>query len=327
MTSLPQTRPVPRWLHVLAVGAVAVAAVLIALGGVVTTIQAGMSDPGWPTYPWALLVTKWDPDRFDYFVEQSHRAAGYTVGCCVIVLAAGLWFTRKRGLLRWLGAAVLLCVVAQGVLGGMRVLLDESAGSALKAIHGCFAQVVFSLLTATAVLTAPRRSVEALDEKHARRCLRSGLALTALVFLQVVWGVILRHLHDGTAQQLHVLTAFAVVAAVVWFIKSAWETPAGRAAFGRITVVLMALVVIQLALGVEAWIGMGGGPLASELQPVTVSSGVVRTLHVVVGAGVLATSVVAAMQAYRAAAPASAEPESEPAPSAFVGGSHMKGTA
>ena len=83
-------------------------------------------------------------------------------------------------------------------------------------------------------------------------------------------------------------------------------------------------------LGVEAWMGQYAGTLPPELQPVTVGSTLVRTLHVLVGAGVLATSVVAAMQAYRAAAPA-AEPEPEPAPasSAFVAATsrHVKGTA
>ena len=69
-TSPSPAQPVPRWLHAWAVVTVVFAATLVALGGVVTTIRAGMSDPGWPTYPWALLVTKWDLGRFDYVVEH-----------------------------------------------------------------------------------------------------------------------------------------------------------------------------------------------------------------------------------------------------------------
>ncbi len=89
-------------------------------------------------------------------------------------------------------------------------------------------------------------------------------------------------------RNLHVLTAFAVVAALVWFFKTVWERPAGRRAFGRVAVTATSLVVVQLALGVEAWMSLGSSALPAELQPVTVGSGVVRTLHVLVGAGVLA---------------------------------------
>ena len=332
MTPLYHARPVPWWLHAWAVLTVAAAAALLALGGMVTTIQAGMSDPDWPTYPWYLLVAHWDLGRFDFVVEHSHRAAGYLVGCLVIVLAAGLWFQAKQRWLAWLGTAALLCVVAQGVLGGMRVLFDLSSGSALKEMHGFFAQVVFSLLVGLAVLTARRPAGVALDEGHARRCFHSALALSGLVLVQLLWGVLVRHTHAGYAQRLHVLTAFAVVAAAAWFIKTAWEAPAGRRAFGRAAVVLAVLLFLQVGLGVEAWMGVYAGPLPPEAQPVTFGMGLTRTAHVLVGAGILATAVVAAMQAYRVTLPTIAEPEHRqpsPAPESYVaaGAHHMKGTA
>ncbi len=77
--------------------------------------------------------------------------------------------------------------------------------------------------------------------------------------------------------------------------------------------------------------GQYAGPLPPELQPVTVGSALVRTAHVLVGAGVLATSVVAAMQAYRATVPSEVEhePESAPASSSIIAATshHVKGTA
>src|SRR6185437_10419128 len=45
---------------------------------------------------------------------------------------------------------------------------------------------------------------------------RWSLALTALVFLQLIWGALVRHTNGTLAQRLHVLTAFAVVAVAVW---------------------------------------------------------------------------------------------------------------
>jgi heme A synthase len=303
MPAIP-SQPVPRWLHAWAVLTVIVAATLLLLGGAVTTLQAGMADPDWPTYPWALLITSWDLGRFDWVVEHSHRAAGYTVGLLVIVLAVGLWATARRRWLVWLGLAALLGVIAQGVLGGMRVRFDESMGSTLKAVHGCFAPVVFSLLVGLAVLTASSRTNVVLSPGLGRRCFRAALTLTALAFLQIVWGVLVRHTHSRTAQRLHVLTAFAVVAAVVWLIQIIREGPASWQVFGRAAIVLTILLVVQLSLGVEAWMGQYTGPLPPELQPVSAAIAVVRTAHVLVGAGILATAVVAAMQAYRALAPA-----------------------
>ena len=327
MSALSHPRPVPAWLHAWAVLTVVVATPLLALGGVVTTIQAGMADPDWPTYPWHLLVSSWDMGRFDFVVEHSHRAAGYLVGCCVIVLAVGLWLQARARWLAWLGTAALLGVVAQGVLGGMRVLFDFSQGSTLKEIHGFFAQVVFSLLVGLAMLTARRSHGVALEEGQARRCFRSALALSALVLVQLTWGVLVRHSHAGAAQRLHVLTAFAVVAGAVWFIKTAWETPAGWQAFGRPAAILSVMLVVQLCLGVEAWMDQYGGPLPPEAQAVTLPSAIIRTAHVLVGAGILATAVVAAMQAYRVTLPAVVEQEQSEADAGYRPASSLVGAA
>ncbi len=292
-----------------------------------------MSDPDWPTAPWHLLLLRAkDHIPFDYLVEHSHRAAGYAIGCCSIVLAVGLWFAARRRALRWLGVAALLSVIAQGLLGGFRVKLDAFFGTDLAAVHGFFAQLVFSLLVCVAFLTAPRRASAVLTDDYARSCRRTAGVLAAAALLQVAFGVLVRHTHTRVAQRLHVLTAFAVVAAVVWFVRTAWEYPAGRRTFGRTVVLLAVLVAVQLALGVEAWMGQYTGPLPPELQPVTAGSALVRTLHVLCGAGVLATSVVAAMQAYRATVPSSAvEHETEPAPASSsmiaAASHHVKGTA
>jgi hypothetical protein len=69
--------------------------------------------------------------------------------------------------------------------------------------------------------------------------------------------------------------------------------------------VLTALLVVQLALGVEALFGRLASPLPPEAQPVTVAAASLRTAHQVVGAGVLAAAVVGAIRAFgaRVAAP------------------------
>jgi heme A synthase len=270
---------------------------LLVLGGVVTTFRVGMADPVWPTSPWYLFVISWQEPSTGFLIEHSHRLAGYVVGCCVIVLAVGLWIT-KRPRLRWLGLAALLGVSAQGLLGGFRVKLNAILGTDLAAIHGCFAQVVFSLLVGIALLTAPRAEVEEFTSHKRTRFRRLGMTLTALVFLQLVWGALVRHTNGALAQRLHVLTAFAVVVAAAWFVKGVAESPDARRHFGKAAVILAGLLLVQVLLGIEAWFGKFGSGVLPELQKLTARQAVVRTGHMLIGSWILATAVVLTLKTY-----------------------------
>ena len=84
------------WLHRWAVLTACATFILLLLGAIVTTFRVGMADPIWPTYPWHLLLVSWEEPRPGFLVEHSHRLAGYIVGCCVIVLAVGLWRNDRR---------------------------------------------------------------------------------------------------------------------------------------------------------------------------------------------------------------------------------------
>src|SRR5262249_28848363 len=119
------SRAAPRWLHGWAVLTACATFILLALGAVVTTFQVGMADPIWPTYPWHLLLVSWEEPKPGFLIEHTHRLAGYVVGCCVIVLAVGLWLKEPRRWLRGLGVFALGAVIVQGLLGGFRVKLNE----------------------------------------------------------------------------------------------------------------------------------------------------------------------------------------------------------
>jgi heme A synthase len=300
---IDSTRPVPRWVHAWAVLTVIATAGLLALGGVVTTFRVGMADPIWPTSPWYLFFISWREPSAGFLIEHSHRLAGYVVGCCVIVLALGLWFTAKAGWLRKLGVVALAAVIVQGLLGGFRVKLNALVGTDLAAIHGCFAQVVFSLLVSLAVLTARRRNELAIDAEAGRRLYRLGLLFSALVFAQLVWGALVRHSNGSLAQRAHLLTAFAVVATAAWFVKGAIADPTMRTRLGVALSVLCGLLMVQVMLGVEAWLGKFGTGVLPELQTITLGQAAVRTAHMLVGSWVLATVVVLTLQARGAGVP------------------------
>src|SRR5208282_2609948 len=73
------------------------------------------------------------------------------VGLMTTVLAVWLWLKDSRPWMRWLGLAAFLGVVAQGVLGGLRVTLHMDS---LGIFHGTIAQLFFVLTCALALFTS-----------------------------------------------------------------------------------------------------------------------------------------------------------------------------
>jgi heme a synthase len=289
----PLTTHSGSWLHRWAVLTVGATFILLLLGAIVTTFRVGMADPIWPTYPWHLLLVSWEEPRPGFLIEHSHRLAGYIVGVCVIVLAVGVWRSdRPRGI-RWLGIAALIGVSVQGLLGGFRVKLDRLLGTDLALIHGCFAQLVFGMLVSLAVLTAAAwpRPVSTDESPRWLRLRRIGLATVILVYLQIVFGALVRHTYSLWGQRGHLLTAFAVVACVVRMVKEVFDLRI-RDKRLRIAVSCLAiLVIIQLFLGVEAWM--------VRLTAVDVSwQAVIRTAHVLVGSLIFAASLTSTLIAF-----------------------------
>jgi heme A synthase len=280
----------PRWLYRWAVATVVATAVLLLIGAVVTTFRVGMADPIWPTAPWHLLLISWDEPKTGFLIEHTHRAVGYLVGCFVIVLALGLWLERTPRWLKALGAAALGCVIVQGLLGGFRVFLNAWLGPNLAAVHGLFAQVVFSLLVSLAVLTSPRFAARALprEDAHALRWIAGALVLCTLA--QLAWGVLLRHLHGPFPPRAHLLTAFAVVGLAAWLAAAAAARPTAWQLLRGPLVFLGCCLMLQVALGVEAWMSK---PAITEpdYDPLTISQAILRTGHVLLGAVILATTV------------------------------------
>ncbi len=90
---------------------------------------------------------------------------------------------------------------------------------------------------------------------------------------------------------LHLLTAFAVVAAIAWFVKTVWDSPAAWERLRVPAILLAILVVIQLMLGIEAWLARFGAGELPDLQQTTMGQAAIRTAHVLLGSWLLAISV------------------------------------
>jgi cytochrome c oxidase assembly protein subunit 15 len=245
-----------------------------------------------------------------------------TATCAALVLLASIAHLSSSQPGKWvrsLAGIVLVCVMIQGLLGGYRVYLDQLLGPELSQIHGTFAQAVFAAMCCIPALAAAPDPPREPSESERRRLAALSLALPALVFLQLVWGVMVRHTGGALAQRMHLLTAFAVLGVGVWFAGLIRANPETRRKFGFTVWHLLLMFAVQVALGVEAYLGKFAaigpqGDVTPMARKITESAAAIRTLHVLIGTAILASSVVLALRVWRKHSVADAASDAQPAP-------------
>src|SRR5262249_18252305 len=168
-----------RWPHRIAILTACTALFTIAVGTAVTTKKAGMAFPDWPTSDgYGMFAYPWWPSAGDKFLEHGHRLAGIAIGIASLVLCSTLAWKETRVWVKVLGAVVLLAVIAQGLLGGLRVLRNAED---LALLHGSGAALVFALTVCVAVVTSAgwhEASIGSPAKPAAwRRALAAGTAL------------------------------------------------------------------------------------------------------------------------------------------------------
>jgi cytochrome c oxidase assembly protein subunit 15 len=203
------------------------------------------------------------------------------VGLLTLALAAVLW--RRGGALRVLGLVAVATVLAQGVLGGLRVVLlrDEIA-----LVHGPLAQAFLALVATLVYLTSSRARAAAAPVDRGLRHL--AVVAAAVTYAQIVLGALLTHagwlwLHVGGA--VAVFTVVPVVTARVRRTGDAVAAPLSRA--------LLALLGLQLALGIGAYLARFS-PLWIPGEQATMLA--LPVVHRLVGGLLLAATVVLAIR-------------------------------
>ena len=185
-------------------------------------------------FPWSRMVG-------GVFYEHSHRLMGALVGLLTLALGGALW--REGGRLRRLGLLAVAVVLAQGVLGGLRVVLLEDA---LAILHGSLAPAFFALLAAIALLTAPRGRVAGARVEPALKGLT--VLAAALVYVQIVAGALLTHAGRIALHLAGAALVFAVVPIVTARLRRTDDpvaVPLSR--------LLLVLLGVQLLLGVGSF--------------------------------------------------------------------------
>ena len=320
----------PLGLHRFAVLTVAVTFVLIFVGGLVTSTGSALAVPDWPLAFGHLIPKLVDGVRFEY----GHRVVAAVVVILTLVLAIWTCIAERRRWVRNIALAAFGLIIVQAVLGGITVLLELPL--AIAVAHAATAQAFFCVTVAFAMFTNPRFGAysRARTNDEWPRLATLTTMTTAVIYLQILIGAVMRHLGAGLAipdfplsyghlvppldsifvdvNFAHRCGALMVTVFVIWTVARVMRFHVQESELRRPALGLLALLIVQVTLGaVTIWSGRAVLP---------------TTAHVAVGAAVLATSLALMIRAYVLGGLASAA-EAAKVPAPFSGAIERKITA
>src|SRR5438270_4919260 len=150
-----ESTPFNRWHHRVAVFVAFLTFIVIVAGALVTSEDAGLSVPDWPTsYGHVLRLPPWVGG---IVYEHSHRMIAATTGILTIVIAFWTLFADRRRWMKYFAFAALATIVVQGVLGGITDL--NFLPPAVSTAHSAVGQTFFCIAVAIAIFTG-RKWVE-----------------------------------------------------------------------------------------------------------------------------------------------------------------------
>jgi heme a synthase len=290
-------------LHRFAIVAAAATFVLVFAGGLVTSTGSAMAVPSWPLDAGHLIPQQWGAG---VLFEWGHRAIAGTVSILTLTLAVWVWMAERRAWVRFTALAAFGLVVVQAVLGGITVLLNLPLAVAVT--HAMTGQAFFCLMVALALFTSPRWETTAPMALVSGRSPLTPLAAatTVVIYVQIIIGALMRHMHAGLAipdfplafgrlvppmftvpiaiNFAHRCGALVVTAMVLWTAARALRQYGDEPSLRRPALGLLVLLAIQ--------IGLGAATILSRRAVIPTTS------HVAVGAAVLATCLTLTLRAW-----------------------------
>jgi cytochrome c oxidase assembly protein subunit 15 len=290
------------WTGRFAAVAVVATGLLLIAGGLVTGADAGLAVPDWPQsfgsnmflYPLSRMTGA-------VYYEHAHRLYGALVGLTTVALAVHLWIVDRRRWLRVAAVIAVIAVIAQGILGGLRVETavtgdgvtyagpehETAVSTALRVAHGTFGQLFFALMVFIAAACSNAwRTGRAMVTAGAATDRQLAILLLAALIVQLILGAFVRHLAAGLL--LHITFATAVIMLAVAVGARNWAMQSAHRPLRRLGRLLTILIGVQLILGIGALgVTHGAEPGASP----TNLNVFVSTMHQAVGAALLACAV------------------------------------
>ena len=309
----------PRGIHRLAVFLAGYVVLLITAGGLVKSLEAGLSVPDWPLSYGMLNPPRWWEIE-TVRAEHGHRLIAGVALILTTVLTVWIGRREQRPWVRRLAYTALTAVLAQAALGGITVLFYLP--TAISVSHAALAQLFLMLLVALAVVTSnfwfSRRPPKA--NVNATGLVALTSATTALIYFQILVGALMRHTGAGLAipdfplafgglipprfdfaigiHYTHRVGALLVATLIFWTLGRVTRLAARDGAMATPARILAVLVLVQGTLGgLVVW-------TARAVLP--------NTLHVGTGALLIATSVVLTLATRRLSWVAVQEPALSP---------------
>ncbi len=260
---------------------------LLFAGGATTSIRAGMAFLDWPLSNGSLNPEGWTT-KPDQLAEHSHRLLGMKMGLLSIIMAVLCQIYDRRGWVRKLAWSIVGVIILQGVLGGLRVLLDEQniqvegnwIAQVFLILHATGAQVTLCMWV-TLVIALSRQWIAGdrswLDEVGPEM-FRIGVIVMITLTIQLLWGAMVRHFHAATifannfpfltanlqglssilpddwnlqvfVHFMHRAWAWVVFAAIAWFYYKIWANKAVWGVLGKWMIAGKVLFFLQILLG------------------------------------------------------------------------------
>ncbi len=289
---------------------------LIFSGAEVKSRQAGLSVPDWPL----SYGMWWPPMVGNVFFEHGHRVIAATLGLLIVIMAAWTARTEPRRWVRTLAWSALGAVIAQGLLGGLTVI--HLLPPALSMSHGILAQTLLCALTWLAYATsvewfARRDGALQADADRRRRALRTAGWAAGAVYVQLILGALMRHNEAGLAVPffptsptgallpdlidlpvvLHMLHRGFAVIVLLLVLLAAWRVAQAWRHLARHASLLAGLVCAQVLLGATIIWTAQRDP---DSETAWIKMPVPASLHVLLGAGLLATAWLLCLRCWRA---------------------------
>jgi heme a synthase len=295
--ALRRSDETPVWLRRFTKVVAASTLFLIFAGAMVTSTGSGLAVPDWPL-SYGMVMP---PMIGGIFYEHGHRMIAATVGLLTVIQAIWLQLREPKRFTRILGWCSVGAVIAQGVLGGVTVLL--LLPHSVSIAHAGLAEIFFCLNVSIAFFTSTLFRSSRVREKGDAPIRLTSL-LVVVTYVQILIGALMRHLGAGLAipdfptSFGHIVPSFTslaigvnfahrigalCVAALVIYTAIRLRRFESTHPLRQLANLLMTVVAIQIILG--------GYVVWSGKQPVMTS------VHVMTGAATLALSLIMALTA------------------------------
>jgi heme a synthase len=268
---------------------------LIVAGALVTSNNAGLAVPDWPTSFGSLY--KIPPMVGGIRYEHGHRMLAEFIGLLTIVMCVYTFRIEKRSWMKKLSLAAIATVIAQGVLGGITVLyfLPWHISSA----HAALGQTFFSIAVLMAMFTSESwmegAAASSADEHTSQGTRALTLLAVVVLYLQLFFGAGFRH--SGISILPHLVNAVITSGILLWTAIRVLVAHGKVRELRTPAVWVLGLLLVQLGLGFAAYLTrvIWGRDAVQPLPSMVYTT----VAHVAVGALLLATTFILTVQAHR----------------------------